>query len=427
MNYNQNKKIKQITESTLVIGVDIAKERHVARAQDSRGIEFGKPLNIENRRAGFQRFRYWLKNLMKDHDKSDVVVGFEPTGHYWMAFAQFLRHEGIKYVVVNPMHVKKSKELDDNSPTKNDVKDARVIAQLVKDGRYSEPQIPTGIYAELRNGMNLRDRLQEDLQRVRGRILNWLDRFFPEFQEVFKNWEGKAALMTLKAFPLPTQITEMGPEKILAHWKTQVKRAVGIKRANTLVAAAKRSVGLTEGLAMAQQELQSLLEQYECLCRQMADLMEGVEALLEQIPAVPYMMSIPGVGLVTVAGFLAEVGDLSNYTHPRQVQKLAGFNLRENTSGKFKGQTRITKRGRPRLRALLYAAIRPMVAKNPEFKRMHEYLTTRPDNPLKKQQSMIALCCKLIRVLYHLGEKRVSYNGEECLEHMRLQQIQNAA
>ncbi|WP_339216659.1 IS110 family transposase [Ornithinibacillus sp. FSL M8-0202] len=427
MKYNQNHKIKQITESTLVIGVDIAKENHVARAQDARGIEFGKPMNIENSRAGFQRFRLWMKSLMREHDKPDVIVGFEPTGHYWMAFAQFLRHEGIKYVVVNPMHVKKSKELDDNSPTKNDVKDARVIAQLVKDGRYSEPQVPTGIYAELRNGMNLRDRLQEDLQRVRGRILNWLDRFFPEFHEVFKIWEGKAALMTLEAFPLPQEIINLGAEKILRHWKQEVKRAIGIKRANALVAAAKRSVGLTKGLSMARQELQSLMEQYQCLCGQMEQLMQDVEALLEQIPAVPYMMSIPGVGLVTVAGFLAEVGDLSNYTHPRQVQKLAGFNLRENTSGKFRGQTSITKRGRPKLRSLLYAAIRPMVAKNREFKQMHEYLTTRSENPLKKQQSMIALCCKLIRVLFSLGHKRVSYNGEKCLGHIRLQQIQNAA
>ena len=139
MKYNQNHKIKQITESTLVVGVDIAKESHVARAQDARGIEFGKPMHLENSRQGFDRFHCWLKRLMVEHVKSDAIVGFEPTGHYWMSFAQFLRHQGIKFVVVNPLHVKKSKELDDNSPTKNDVKDARVIAQLVKDGRYSEP------------------------------------------------------------------------------------------------------------------------------------------------------------------------------------------------------------------------------------------------------------------------------------------------
>lgn len=58
----------------------------------------------------------------------------EPTGHYWFCFATFLRHKGIKVAIVNPIHVKKINELDDNSPTPNDPKDGRVIAQLIKDG-----------------------------------------------------------------------------------------------------------------------------------------------------------------------------------------------------------------------------------------------------------------------------------------------------
>jgi len=73
------------------------------------------------------------------------------------------------------LHVKKSKELDDNSPTKNDVKDARVIAQLVKDGRY----------AELRVARKIRDLLSVDLQAVQGQVHNWIDRYFPEFLTVF--------------------------------------------------------------------------------------------------------------------------------------------------------------------------------------------------------------------------------------------------
>lgn len=43
MNYKQNEKILQLTDKTLIIGVDIAKHKHVARAQDFRGIQFGKP------------------------------------------------------------------------------------------------------------------------------------------------------------------------------------------------------------------------------------------------------------------------------------------------------------------------------------------------------------------------------------------------
>ena len=149
MKYTQNKKIEQVNESTLIIGADIAKQKHIARAQDFRGIEFGRALTFDNSRDGFIKLLNWIKNLKEEQDKQQVIFGIEPTGQYWLPLAQFLRQHGIKIVLVNPLHVKKSKELDDNSPTKNDVKDARVIAQLVKDGRYSEPNIPTEIYAEL--------------------------------------------------------------------------------------------------------------------------------------------------------------------------------------------------------------------------------------------------------------------------------------
>ena len=84
----------------------------------------------------------WIQGLQQAHDLSAVIVGMEPTGHYWMNLAQYLRGQDILAVLVNPLHVKESKELDDNSPTKNDTKDAWVIAQLVKDGRYAVPLAP---------------------------------------------------------------------------------------------------------------------------------------------------------------------------------------------------------------------------------------------------------------------------------------------
>src|SRR5690606_34664499 len=139
MNYTQNQKISQITPSTLVIGIDIAKDKHVARAQDDRGIEFGKRLVFVNRIHGFQSLLEWVERHQKQNAKNHVIFGVEPTGHYWLNLAYFLTAKGYDFVLVNPMHVKKSKELDDNSPTKNDTKDAKVIAQLIKDGRYSVP------------------------------------------------------------------------------------------------------------------------------------------------------------------------------------------------------------------------------------------------------------------------------------------------
>ncbi len=107
MNYTQNHKISQITPSTLIVGIDIAKDKHVARAQDDRGIEFGKRLIFENRMHGFQKLVNWAEDLRKENAKDHVILGVEPTGHYWFSLAYFLVAKGYDFVVVNPMHVKK--------------------------------------------------------------------------------------------------------------------------------------------------------------------------------------------------------------------------------------------------------------------------------------------------------------------------------
>ncbi|MGM1047648.1 MAG: IS110 family transposase [Bacillota bacterium] len=423
----QNQRIEKISENTLVIGADIAKKTHVARAIDFRGIELGKDCVFNNDHAGLSKLVKWMKELKQQHTKTDVILGIEPTGHYWFPLAEYLQHEGICVVVVNPYHVSRTKELEDNSPTKNDYKDAKVIADLVRSGRYTGPKLPTKEYADLRILMNTREKLVNSQGQVERRIQNWLDRFFPEYSEVFKVWEGKASLITLHDFPTPDEIVAKGAFEILRRWKQDVKRAVGMKRAEELVQVASHSIGLTEGLSGARLELKILLEQYEMYARQLEELMEQVERLLEQIPGTTEMLTIPGVAIVTLAGFLAEVGDLSSYEHGQQIIRLAGLNLKENSSGKKKGKATITKRGRSRLRALLFRAVMPMVASNPEFKALHRCLTTRNQNPLKKKQSIVALCGKLIRVLHTLGTKQKVYNANDVLGPLRQKQLQNAA
>lgn len=416
MNYNQNRKLTQITPSTLVVGIDIAKDKHVARAQDDRGFEFGKRLIFDNRIDGFEQLLKWISRIQEEHDKSELIIGAEPTGHYWLSLAYYLRAQGINFVLVNPMHVKKAKELDDNSPTKNDTKDARVIAQLVKDGRYSVPNLLDGIYAELREGIKLRDQLVKHLITIDNRIQNHIQRYFPEFNDVFKDWEGKTALFTLREFPFPSDIRQMTAEEVLAQWKTVIKRGVGIKRATNLVEKAKKSVGIEIGLRFARKEMHSLLDQYELYQSQLTELELEITEVLKEVPGSKEMLKIKGLGPITIAIFFSEVGDITKYNHPQQLVNLAGLSLREHSSGKYKGQTRITKRGRKKLRRALYLAIRPLVASNPVFKALHSYYTTRPNNPLKKQQSLIALCGKLLRVLFVIGNKQCEFDGSKLLQ-----------
>jgi len=417
MNYSKKEKINQITEETLVVGVDVSKNRHVGRFQDFRGIEYGNPIYFFNRESGFERFKQKCTEITEMKNKNNIIIGLEPTGHYWLPLYRYLVLSGYKVVTVNPHHVEKSKELDDNNPTKCDKKDAIVIAQLVKDGRYSEPNLPEKEYAELRVAMNHRRRLNKTLNSIQNRVIRWLDIYFPEFKEVFKDWEGKASLSTLRNLPLPEDVKEKQAEEIVAIWrKNGIKRGVGIKRAQKLKEYAPRSVGMDTGKNMAKRELKDLLKQYDQIKSQLSELESEVKKLIYKIPGAKEMLTIPGIGEMTVAGFLAECGYLGNYNHPKQVIKLAGLNLMEHSSGKHKGETKITKRGRPRLRALLFRVSLPLVRHNDEFRQIHEYYTTRSKNPLEKKQSLVAICCKLIKILYTLGTREIEYNGEKMLK-----------
>ena len=423
MNYKQNEKILQLTENTIIIGVDIAKERHVARAQDYRGVQFGKALYFYNNLDGFECFIEWMNDLASANNKSHSIIGMEPTGHYWLPLAYWLIEKQLQVVVVNSAHVKKSKELDDNSPTKNDVKDARVISRLIQDGRYSEPHLPEGIYAELREGMNMHDQFMKDLQIVQGRVHQWIDRYFPEFTTVFKDWKGLASIQVLKMGLFPHEIAETDEMIILQEIRKEVKKGVGLKKIRHLKEVARHSIGIQEGKSMARFKIKSLIEHYLLLQEKVDKVWEMIEELTSTIKGVQEMTDIKGIGKKTIAAFLAEVGDVNNYSHPDQIIKLAGLNLKLATSGKWKGKTVITKRGRPKLRALLFKVILPLVNHNPAFKALHEYFTTRKDNPLKKKQSLIALCCKLIRILFTVGKKQVVFNPDRMLRdipHFRL-------
>ena len=153
-----------------------------------------------------------------------------------------------------------------------------------------------------------------------------------------------------------------------------------------------------------------MLETYESVRANLDAIEERMKALCRKIPAVEKAEKIKGVGIITIACFLAEIGDISRFDSPKQIQKLAGLALRESSSGKSKGRTIISKRGRPLLRKLLFQAALPLVAKNEEFAELHHYYTTREKNPLKKKQSIIAVCCKLIRILFVVLKNNVDYS-----------------
>lgn len=427
MNYTQNQKINQVKEETLVLGVDIAKRTHYARAFDLRGIELSKVKKFNSDKEGFEEFSKWVNEVSKASKKEKVMVGLEPTGHYWFTFGAYVKKKGMQVVQVNPYHVKRVKELDDNNPSKTDTKDPKTIAMLVKDGRYLIPYYPKDKYAELRTGYEIRETHLKNIIRIKNRITRWLDIYFPEFRKVFKTWNAKASIMTLEKFAIPAKIIEMSAEEILKEWRKEIKRGnVGISRAEDLLKTAKDSVGIAEGIEMAKHEIKTLIKEYKFFKDQLEETEKRIKEIAVTIEGMNRIIEIKGIGIITAAGIMAEIGDIKRFDHAKQIIKLAGLNLKENSSGKHKGKTTITKRGRKKLRKELFRAMLPLVGKNEEFKELHTYYTTREKNPLKKKQSMIALCGKLIRVIFTIITKDKKYDPVKLLGDIKRPELKAA-
>lgn len=428
MNYNtQNAKIESITENTLIVGIDVGSQTHFARAFDWRNYEYSKKaFEFSNNEAGFLTFKAWMEDIAEKHGKTVVIPGMEPTGHYWFSLGKFLQDNGMKPVHVNPHHVKKSKELDDNNPSKNDRKDPKTIASLVNEGRFSYPYIPTGIYAEIRSLSNLRFQTSEEVTRIKNRIARWFSIYFPEYKDVYGSIEAVSGMMILKLAPLPSDIKKLGAEGVNKIWRDAKLRGAGQKRAKTLVTAAEHSVGSQEAPDSARIELMNLLNDYELYTKRLEELLVKMRNKLTEIPYIDKLLEIKGIGLITVGGFIAEVGDISRFDNPKQLQKLAGYAIVDCSSGKHQGESHISYRGRKRLRYVLYEAAISVIGKNAEFKEIHNYYRTRENNPLKKMQSVIAVACKVLRVFYAVLTKGVDYDGKKLMGDIKRPQLQTS-
>lgn len=116
------------------------------------------------------------------------------------------------------------------------------------------------------------------------------------------------------------------------------------------------------------------------------------------------------------------MGDISRFDDVKEIQKLSGLGLVACSSGKHKGQTKISYRGRKRLRYWLFQTAKSVVAHADEFKQLQVYYTARSGNPLKKMQSLIVIACKILRVIYTILNTGTKYDPERMLNDIKYPQ-----
>lgn len=427
MTKSQNLKFDAIENTDVIIGIDIAKNVHWAGIILPNGKEIKKSFSFHNNRKGFGSLVETVKNVLTMLNFKKAIVGMESTGHYWKSCARYLKKiEWIKVVTVNPFHVKNAKEFDDNCQTKNDKKDCMTIARLIKDARFFEPYLPEGIWADLRNLSNTRAELVRKQNAVKCRLVATMDEYFPEYSKVFKNVLSRTSEEILKECPFPEDIKSIGKEELLQHVKKTVKRGYSKKQVETIYELANESIGTVEGIEGAKFQLKMYMEEAKLLEKQIEMTEEELERQLKETGFYESLISIQGIGIVSAATFVGEVGDINRFDSYEQIRRYAGLNLVENSSGTHKGKTTISKRGRSLLRSILYRMAFTMVSKNKELKELYRYLITRKENQLKKKQAIVAVIGKILQIIYAVVTKNEEYKATRVFTQNRLEQLKVA-
>ena len=423
--FNKNKKLTFIDDDMLILGCDVGSETHYLRAIDTRGRELSKSVfSFSNSLEGFQSAKDWAVKLAAENDKNQIVLGLEPTGHYWFCLTTWMISNGISVVQVNPYAVKQTKELEDNSQLKDDRKDPKLIANLVKDGNFGMPYLPEKLYAELRRLSMFRDQLNEDRIRFLNRLHREMKIYFPEYKDAFGKFDGAFSLEVLRKAPFPEDLIELGRDGIKQIWHDAKLRGRGYSKAEGILKYAGESVGIKDGADVSRMAVKWFVERIIELDEQLSDIEKQLNQKCKEIPHAENILEISGIGENILSGILAEMGDISRFDDVKEIQKLSGLGLVACSSGKHKGETKISHRGRKRLRYWLFQGAKSAVAHAGEFKELHDYYTTRPDNPLKKMQSLIVIACKLLRVIYTILRTGTKYDPKKLLSDIKRQEKQ---
>ena len=345
---------------TLYVGIDIAKDKHWARAIDGATNKLTKPLGFTNRRKGFEKLLAEIARWARQAGAEMIVIGMEPTSVYWKPLWGYLMQEGHILKLVSSLHVKRMKDVVDNSPEKSDPKDALIIAGLVKDGKYLTHRQAEGAYEAVRILMATYDDNEKGI-RVHGNHMEaYLMEYFPELTDVIKDICSRTVLRLLRAYPLPEDMMKAG-EKTLARllWDASRGQVTG-DDARRLLEAAATTIGKPCGSQVIREavhtRLLEIIDNLEACCARKEKLTKQIEKVCEGIPSYEILLSIPGVGVMTAAAIIAQIGDLREYANARQVIKKAGLNLFALSSGKRTGAKHISHRGSRLLRKILYMA-----------------------------------------------------------------------
>ena len=375
------------------VGIDIAKKTHQAAIIYSDGKLIGKPFKVSNTVDGFNLFLEKLTAV--NTDLSQFEIGMEATGHYWLNLYTWLSDKSFRLHVINPLQSDALRNLYIRK-TKTDSVDAKIIADVIRIGQYSETQLADENIIALRDLNRQRFYLVDMAADLKRKIIAMMDRIFPEYQDFFSDMFGKTSVQIMKEYTSPEQILQIPTERLTQLLKKASRGRFTETKAKELKALAANSFAALLSSEMTTLLIRQMLEQLDLLEKQISDIEHIIAAQFAQFDT--KLTTIPGIGTTLGATILSEIGDINRFDKPKQLIAYAGMDPSVKQSGNFVGtQSHMSKRGSPYLRRALWLAAVVAVNHNDLFK----YLFQQKMNAGKTYaQAMGYICHKLLNTVF---------------------------
>ena len=380
--------------SKVFVGVDVSKDFSTAQGIDKNGKKLFY-LRFAMNAGGFSEL---LKAMIKSIEHiTEITAAMESTGCYHINLFSFLSSEGVACVVVNPLLITNFARLSLRK-TKTDKKDAHTIAQFLLANEKSLSAIAfSQDTQDIKDLSRERESMTVLISGMKNDIKRLLQGTFPELEKLCSPY-GETMLHFLKRFPsarLVLAAKQRDIEKALICPDEKRKRVM--VSAEDIIAAAKSSVassGAAKELILSE-KISTLLYLQEKNERITEVLIETCESLM--IEKLDIIRSIDGVNDITGSTFLAEIGDINNFTSYKHIIAFAGLDPSIHQSGQYVGRSTISKRGNRHLRRIIFLMTLCAVRCKNAFR---EYFLRRKQEGLPPKKAILATAHKLIRVIF---------------------------
>lgn len=400
------------SEEYLIVGIDIAKERHHAFFGTPTGKTLLRRLVFSNDHEGFRKLLDQAEALRVQHGLKRVVYGMEPTANYHKPLGEYLINLGKTVVLVSGVTVKRNRESLDGRWDKHDVKDSANVADLISQGKCLYYEYPSAELRGLRGLLSLKRRLKKQEQSCRVRIRNHLiAQYYPEMDRDYERL-GAEGLAIVRWCPVASRIAQLDVDPFIERVTSRRIRMEKRQQLEAIWEKAAESIGC-EGVPGVDHEAKVMVEGLKQTREMIKETEERIEELCKEFSEYRYILTIPGFGPDVSAKVLGAVGDPDRFQNGKQVLKMGGLDLSAERSGKDSDRAipEISKRGKADLRYALYQAALVASVKNRDIMIYYTHkIRGREKEKGIHTKMRVKLAAKLLVIAWTLMKKKEAFN-----------------